>query len=105
MFAQIVGLTAGIPIDKLRYIDTETKGVRAAGRVFPHSFSALGLVFERKVDGGQRVARKPIVRTKIDLEPEASDILNEKSEQTARQYLDNEFQRELARRLRNRRTR
>jgi hypothetical protein len=79
LYAALVTLTTGIPIDQLNARDLKKGGISAGGKRYPHAFRAKvgaekALIFERKVFGGHRVGRLPIERVKIPLLPEADPI-------------------------------
>ena len=58
LYATIITLTAGLPVDKLNFRSLKRGGIMAAGRKFPHAFTwqpgNRPLVFERRVIGDQR---------------------------------------------------
>jgi hypothetical protein len=104
LYAALVTLTAGMPIDQLKSVDLKKGGISAAGKQYPHAFRAkVGgykpLIFERKVMGGQRVGRLPIERVKIPLNPEADTIFRNAISKTLATKLEAIFERELQFRL------
>lgn len=101
LVATLIALTAGIPIDQLKYSATLKNGIRAAGVRYPHAFSAFvgaakPLVFERKSINGQRVGRLPIERVKIPIRAHAEAIFAAATSKAVRTKLESIFERELA---------
>ena len=109
LYAALVTLTAGIPIDQLGARDLKKGGISAGGKRYPHAFRAKAggekaLVFERKVFGGQRVGRLPIERVKIPLLPEADPIFLAAVKQALSTKLQKIFEQELRFRITKRAT-
>lgn len=109
LYAALVTLTAGIPIDQLNARDLKKGGISAGGKRYPHAFRAKvggekALIFERKVFGGQRVGRLPIERVKIPLLPEADPIFLAAVKQALGTKLGKIFEQELKFRLTKRAT-
>lgn len=103
LFALLITLTAGVPVDRLKYRELK-KGLSAAGRKFPHAFVAYRdrnhpLVFERQIVGGKRAGRLPIERVKISLHPEADQIFGRVTAAAVQRDLVRIFERELRYRL------
>ena len=102
--ATLTALTAGLPIDRLKFRELK-KGISAAGKKYPHAFivqKTKALIFERKVIGGQRAARLPIERVKVELNPEASTIFERVTNAAVRKDLQRIFDNDLRFRLRRR---
>lgn len=100
LVATLIALTAGIPIDQMKYSATLKRGVTAAGARYPHAFTALvgaakPLVFERKSVNGARVARLPIERVKIPIRVPAETIFQAAVGNAVRTKLESIFEREL----------
>lgn len=99
--ATLIALTAGLPVDQLKYSEAKKGGIRAAGNRYPHAFAAnvgasKALVFERKSINGQRVARLPIERVKIPIREHAEAIFEAATNKAVRTKLATIFARELA---------
>lgn len=101
LVARLIALTAGIPVDQLKYTATPKGGVRASGTRYPHAFAAIvnasrPLVFQRKSYNGERVPRLPIERVKIPIAAQAEEIFKAATSRAVRTKLEAIFERELA---------
>ena len=99
LFSSLITLTAGIPIDRLKYRRLKKRGIKAGRRHFPHAFVAFKdrakpLVFQRR--GAERL---PIDRVKLDIKEEADRVSLAAFNRVASTKLGPLFERELQRRL------
>lgn len=116
--AQIITLTAGVPLDRLKY-RLGPKGISYRGEKFPQAFDAVMprgtkvLVMQRvgtfrtnkeretnrRKDSLRLGLREKIERVKISLQPEADNIFERQIRSHTRVTLPKIFERELIRRL------